>query len=92
MAVLNTTTQAPAVIPTRTTTPPQMQLPVVTSPRMPPHWKDVEIQSFSVRTTTKKTRNYYQFLSSPLPSLLLILFHFRKCLLIGILFLSFDNR
>ena len=57
MAVLNTTTQAPAVIPTRTTTPLQMQLPVATSPRMPPHWKDVEIQSISVRTTTKKTRN-----------------------------------
>jgi hypothetical protein len=54
IAVMNsTTTQAP-VVPTRIITT-QVMLPSVTSPRMPPHWKDVEIQSFSVRTTTKKS-------------------------------------
>ena len=54
VAVMNsTTTQAP-VVPTRSITT-QLVLPSVTSPRMPPHWKDVEIQSFSVRTTTKKS-------------------------------------
>ncbi|XP_046453795.1 ephrin-A5-like isoform X2 [Daphnia pulex] len=57
VAVMNsTTTQAP-VIPTRIITT-QVMLPSVTSPRMPPHWKDVEIQSFSVRTTTKKSDDF----------------------------------
>ncbi|KAK4021999.1 hypothetical protein OUZ56_007486 [Daphnia magna] len=57
VAVMNsTTTQAP-VVPTRIITT-QLLLPSVTSPRMPPHWKDVEIQSFSVRTTTKKSDDF----------------------------------
>ncbi|XP_045027325.1 ephrin-A5 isoform X3 [Daphnia magna] len=63
VAVMNsTTTQAP-VVPTRIITT-QLLLPSVTSPRMPPHWKDVEIQSFSVRTTTKKSVDDFDKLSN----------------------------
>lgn len=49
MAVINTTTSAPA---TRSTTLPS------SSTRIVPHWKEVEIQSYSVRTTTKKSDNF----------------------------------
>jgi len=49
VAVVNTTTSAPA---TRSTTLPS------SSTRIVPHWKEVEIQSYSVRTTTKKSDNF----------------------------------
>ena len=49
VAVMNTTTSAPA---TRSTTLPS------SSTRIVPHWKEVEIQSYSVRTTTKKSGKF----------------------------------